>query len=366
MTNIYTKKREPITAARSERHRIEGEDRQGDPDVSEPEEEEFVPEWRLWISKRIGMEGEPFDIWNYDADVGDVYSMRVWGYADEPGTAPNEEDPRWFWEIFWGTSGGARNDMLEGEATSRAAAKRDCVNALLLQMLSIFKDTGDLLQGALSDQLKDDEDLGDFDWGTFIEPLAEDSNRDSWRYSLTHDEFYLTLELPLELPVELGKPPIAPELGAWRWWIIDNVDTICEGTAPSRTLARQLCVGALLDHLTTVCSITEQLRDLDFPSSECANADHERPSIYEHEDARLDPNFKPRTPDHPVTKTLMRSVEAGSSVDSVLVKVRELFAELRVEDLHSAIEVHRANCPTANCPVLAAMEKYAAARETPP
>jgi hypothetical protein len=351
-------------------------------------------EWRLWISKRVGLEGEAFSIWNYDADIGDVYSMRIAAYADEPGTAPPEEDPCWFWEIYWGTSGGPRNEMLEGKATSRSAAKRDCVNALLLRMLSIFKDTGDLLRGELSDQLKDNEDLGELDWGTSIEPSLNDSAHDSWCYAIRHDEFYLSLDLPLEMPIDKVTQPIALELGAWRWWIIDEVDTICEGTAPSRTLARERCVGALLDHLTEICLIAEELRDLNFPSNECT--DRERPSRYKHEPERLDPNWTPEKPDHPVAVEILRAVEAGASADRVLAAMRmralvndrpisaysrprrmmsasrllsiacvhKVCAELPTDDMRAAIGVHRAKCPLSNCAVLAALEAFVAARES--
>jgi hypothetical protein len=321
----------------------------------EDDEEAFVPEWRLWIAKRVGDEGEAFDIWNYDAAIGDVYSMRILGYADEAGTAPKEEDPRWFWEVYWGTSGGARNEMLEGQATSRAAAKSACVDALLQRMLSIFKGTGDLLSGELRDDLKV-EDHDDLDWGPAIEPSSVDEG-DSWSYGIKHDEFYLGLELPLVEKVR----PISLEIGAWHWWILDEDETICDGTAPSRTLARQKCVGALLNHLTIICDIVEELRDLDFPSLECTDED-ERPSDYEHDSERLDPNWIPEKPDHPATVEILRAVEAGASADSVLAAVHKFGAELSTDDLREAIEIHRAKCVVPNCAVLAAMEAFVAVR----
>jgi hypothetical protein len=326
-------------------------------DEFEDESEEVSPEWRLWVAKRIGMDGEPFDLWSYEADVGEFHSMRIVGYADEPGTAPKEEDPRWHWTIYW--SGGAQNEMLDGDATSRAAAKRDCEDALLQRMRSIFVGTGDLLRGNLPDHLNDA--LDELDWKPSVGPSTsgkkEDDDRECWSHGLERDEFFLSLELP----IDKGTRPIALEVGAWRWWLIDENDTICEGTAPSRTLARQRCVGALLDHLSDICSIVEELRDGDLPSSECT--DRERPSLCRHDDERLDPNYVPPKPDHALVVSIMRSVLVGAPTESVLTKVRDLCAETSIEEVRAAIDAHRLNCPLADCRVFSVVEKYVTIRK---
>ena len=332
--------------------------------------DETPSEWRLWITKRDDA-GEPFDMWNYDANAGDLYSLRISGYADEPGAAPSEEDARWRWEIYWGNSGGARNEMLEGHASSRDAAKQACIDALLQQTLSIFKGTGDLLQGALPDQLVDDADLDDFDWKPSVEisTIDDDEEHDSWCYGITHSWSYRGAErgahgdfyLALERRVGKGTRPISLEQGEWRWWIIDETDTLVEGTAPSRTLARQMCVGALLDHLSAICEVAEHLRALALPSQECG--DGERPFHYKHDAERLDPNYAPLKPDHPVTTEILRAVEVGASADSVLAAAHKFCSELATDDLRLAIEIHRARCVSPNCPVLAAMEAFVAARE---
>lgn len=329
-------------------------------------------EWCLWITKRDDA-GEPFDMWNYDANIGDLYSVRLSGYADEPGTAPSENDTRWFWEIYWGASGGARTEMLEGQASSRGAAKQACIDALLQQTLSIFKGTGDLLQGALPDQLVDDDDLGDFDWKLSVEPALDgDEDHDSWCYGITHSwscrsgvdgrgahgEFYLSLELL----VEKGTRPISLEQGEWRWWVIDETDTLVEGTAPSRTRARQMCVAALLDHLAEVCAIAELLCSQALPSHESESL--ERPFHYEHDEARLDPNYAPLKSEHPATVEILRAVEVGASADSVLLTVHKFCSPLATDDLRAAIEIHQTRCPSSNCPVLAAMRAFVAARES--
>jgi hypothetical protein len=324
-----------------------------------------APRWRLWITKRVGLDGEAFDVWNYAAEIGDFYSARIWGYADDPGTEPNEEDPRWSWEIHQGSAGDDLYPIVEGEAASRTAARSDCERALLQYVLLLFKDTGDLLREELpdpeaeaavvdADDLDEDDEAG---WQLSLEASIEGDDSRSWYYGVFHGDFHLTLELAADSSQQ--KPS---ELGAWRWWITDEVETLCEGKAPSRASARQQCVGALLDHFTDLASVVEELCEQELPASECT--DRERPYVYEHEEERLDPNWVPEPPEHPATTEILRSVEAGASVDTVLASVREVCAGLSIEDLHNAIEVHRARCHTTKCPVLAALEAFLSASES--
>jgi hypothetical protein len=250
--------------------------------------------------------------------------------------------------------------MLEGDAPSRGEAKRACMEALLQQMRALFQGTGDLLQGELPDHLNND-DSDELDWESSVEPSVteeqEGDKGDSWFYDMRHDAFCLTLELPFPK----GTRPISLERGEWRWWFNDEVETIREGSAASRSAARQQCVGALLDHLTKICVIAEDLRGLDLPTAEFT--DRERPYVYAHDEERLDPNWVPEKPEHPTVVEILRNTEAGASADSVLATVHKFGAELSTKDLREALEIHRAKCFTVDCPVLAAMEAFLAARE---
>jgi len=231
-----------------------------------------LPEWRLWIAKRDGDSGEPFDMWFYNADVIDFYSLLVFGFS-KPGEPPSEEDRRWTWEIDY--SAGRGNEMFYGEAASRSEAKRSCVDKILQYVLSIGVD--DLLQGELPAQPDGEND--ELGWDCSID---ERDDGELWYYGVTREEFYLTLELLIE-----GRSPDSvPELGAWKWAVLDENDTITRGTAPSRTAARQACAGALRDHLTAIRTTIERLRDLDFPLNECT--DRERPRRCSHDSERLD------------------------------------------------------------------------------
>lgn len=245
--------------------------------------------WRLWITRRIDIDGEPFDVWNYEADVGSVYVMKISGHA-APGAAPNEEGETWSWEIEWVTKDGRSGEMLHGDAKSRSEAKFNCVHAMLGCMRSLFAGTGKLLQGDLpvdvdsrfarsSSGIDVGVDVfGEFDWTPQIE--YDDENHDLWCHSITHEEFYLTIEAPIAKGTR--EPP--PELSDWKWHLLDEADQLVQGTAPSRARARELCVAALLDHLTMICTVTEYLYGADLPTSECTN--RERPDYYTHEPER--------------------------------------------------------------------------------
>lgn len=243
------------------------------------------PVWRLWIKQAEAFEGDdPFDVWNYTADVGGLYSMLISGHA-EAGAKPKEECKSWSWEIEWVTRDGRRGEMLGGESTSRRDALLTCIHSMFSYMRCLFCGTGDLLLGDLPVDIdsrvprsSSGIDVGvdvfdEFDWTPSIED--HDDTHDLWCHSIGHDEFYLTIEAP----ITKGSREPAPELGDWRWGLLDESDLLAEGTAPSRTQARELCVSALLEHLTRICTITEQLYDAGFPTEECT--DRERPDRYQ-------------------------------------------------------------------------------------
>ena len=68
--------------------------------------------------------------------------------------------------------------------------------------------------------------------------------------------------------------------------------------------------------------------------------------------------------DHPLNQAIDQMIarDRVSEADDLLVKVREQCARFSFDALHTAIEVHRANCHHPRCLVLAAMERVAAER----
>lgn len=316
----------------------------------------FIPEWKLWIAKHDDA-GKPFDIWFYTAAVGDFYSMTVFNYPDELGASPKENDHDWFWEIHYGDNLGD-NPIAEGDADSREVAKNACVDTMLKEMLKFFVGTGDLLSGDLPNRSNTD-DLVNKAWALSLEPATPTAGQDTWCYDIDHgpyNEFVLGLDLSFEEDARLVAPP---EIGAWRWSFHDDIDTICKGTAPTRTLARQLCVAAFLDHLSGICAIAKQLRGLEFPAVECT--DPKRPSRFRHDKERLDPDYKPHA-EHPLTTALLRTIYVDDLPADRQAKLLDLCAEVSVDELRAAINDHRACCQVENCTILAAMERCAASR----
>ena len=72
--------------------------------------------------------------------------------------------------------------------------------------------------------------------------------------------------------------------------------------------------------------------------------------------------------DHPLNQAIDRMIDADktSSSEVLLAKVRKQCAGIPLDDLCVAIEVHRTNCHQPDCPILAAMEQSAKARELTP
>ena len=70
--------------------------------------------------------------------------------------------------------------------------------------------------------------------------------------------------------------------------------------------------------------------------------------------------------DGALNEVIDRMIEGDqtSPATELLAKVQSMCAEIPIGDLRVAIEVHRTNCHQPSCPVLAAMEESAAARES--
>lgn len=71
---------------------------------------------------------------------------------------------------------------------------------------------------------------------------------------------------------------------------------------------------------------------------------------------------------HSLNQAIDHMIDADrkSPADDLIAKVRSMCAEVPIDALRTAIDVHRSNCHQHGCPVLAAMEDRARAREVSP
>lgn len=71
--------------------------------------------------------------------------------------------------------------------------------------------------------------------------------------------------------------------------------------------------------------------------------------------------------DHPLNQAIDRMIVAEmDTTEDLLAKVRSMCAELPIEDLRVAIDVHRTSCHLDSCPVLGAMQDHARTRRVSP